>query len=161
MHRNVTAIYRTHATADLVRRELGELGVSSGDIHVIPDRDIPVGPEGHRSDDRYSDQLHDLHLPDEDLRTYQQSVRRGDYVVSVEIDEEQVGRVKDIMKRPEGEARDLDQRSEELAGADLDPYSDPNSGRPGEDLTAQRDPDHADPYSRVYTRNTRLGHHRR
>ena len=71
-----------------MRQELDELGVSSGDIHVIPDRDIPVGANGHRADDRYSDKLHDLHLPDEDLTTYQQSGRRGDYVVSGEVDED-------------------------------------------------------------------------
>ena len=161
MHRNVTAIYRTFATADLVRRELGELGISSGDIHVIPDRDIPVGVEGHRSEDRYSDELHDLHLPDDDQKTCQQSVRRGDYVVSAEVDEEQVARVQDIMSRPEEEAHNLDQRSDEFRGADLDPYSDPNGRRTNEELVARRDPDHADPYTRSYTRSTRLEERRR
>ena len=156
MHRNVTAIYRTHATADLVRRELNELGISSGDIHVIPDHDDPVGADGRHQDNRYSDQLHDLHLPDDDLRTYQHSVRRGDYVVSVEVDEAQVESVQRIMSRPEEEAYDLDKRSGEFAGADLDPYSDPNSGRPGEDLIARRDSDRADPYTRAYTRQARL-----
>lgn len=37
MTRNVTAVYRTHATADLVRRELEGLGISRGYIHVLPD----------------------------------------------------------------------------------------------------------------------------
>ena len=156
MHRNITAIYRTYATADLVRRELGELGISSGDIHVIPDRDDPVGADGHRSDNRYSDELHDLHLPDDDLRTYQQSVRHGDYVVSAEVDEEQVERVQGIMSRPEEEAHNLDQRSDEFRGADLDPYSRSGNRAMNEDWIARRDPDHADPYTRSYTRNTRL-----
>lgn len=156
MHRNVTAIYRTYATADLVRRELSELGISSGDIHLIPDRDDPVGADGHREGNRYSDRLHDLHLPDDDLRTYEQSVRRGDYVVSAEVDAEQVGRVQGIMSRPEEEAHNLDQRSREFEGAELSPYSDPNSGRPSEGRLARRDPDHADPYTRSYTRDARL-----
>lgn len=161
MNRNVTAIYRTYATADLVRRELGEIGISSGDIHVIPDRDEPVGTDGRRSDNRYSDQLHDLHLPDEDLRTYQQSVRRGDYVVSAEVDEDQVGRAQDIMRRPEEEAHNLDQRSSEFQGTEIDPYSDPDNRRTDEDWVARRDSDHADPYTRSYTRNTRLEERRR
>lgn len=156
MHRNITAIYRSYATADLVRRELGELGISSGDIHVVPDRDDPVGADGHRRDNQYSDELHDLHLPDEDLRTYQQSVRRGDYVVSAEVDEEQVERVQEIMSRPEEEAHNLDQRSDEFRGADLDPYSRPGNRTMNEDWIARRDPDHADPYTRSYRRNTRL-----
>lgn len=161
MHRNVTAIYRSHATADLVRRELSDLGIAPGDIHVIPDRDDPVGTDGHRSDNRYSDQLHDLHLPDDDLRTYQQSVRRGDYIVSAEVDEEQVGRVQEIMRRPEEEAHDLDQRSSEFESAELEPYTDPNSGRPSDDRLARRDPNHIDPYTRSYVRNTRLEERRR
>ena len=161
MHRNVTAIYRTHATADLVRRELSDLGISSGHIHVIPDRDDPVGPEGRRSDNRYSDQLHDLHLPDDDLKTYQHSVRNGDYVVSAEVDEAQLDRVRAIMKRPEEEAYDLDQRSGEFRDADVDPYSDPGNRTANEDWTARRDPDNADPYTRSYTRNARLEERRR
>lgn len=159
MHRNITAVYRSHATADLVRRELEELGIAPGDIHLIPDRANPVEAEGQRQDNWYSDQLHDLHLPEDDVRTYQQSLRRGDYVVSVEVDGEQygqVGRVQTIMSRPEEEAHNLDQRSSEFEGADLEPYSDANSGRPGEDQLARRDPDHVDPYTRSYVRKARL-----
>ncbi|SFG66913.1 hypothetical protein SAMN04488020_103142 [Palleronia marisminoris] len=156
MHRNITAIYRTHAVADLVRRELSELGISSSDIRVVPDRDEPVDADGHRTDNKYSDQLHDLHLPDEDLRTYQQSVRRGDYVVSAEVDENQVGRAKEIMRRPEGETHNLDQRSGEFEGETVDPYSDPDNRRTNADWAAERDHDHSDPYTRSYKRNTRL-----
>jgi hypothetical protein len=156
MHRNITAIYRNYATADLVRRELSDLGVSSGDIHVIPDADDGVGTDGRRNDHRFSDQLHDLHLPDEDVRTYQQSVNHGDFVVSAEVDEEQVGRVQEIMRRPEDEAHNLDQRSEEFREAELDSYSDPDGRSTDEDWVARRDPDHLDPYTRSYTRDRRL-----
>lgn len=110
MHRNVTAIYRTYAIADLVRRELSELGIPSDNIQVVPDRDDPVGGDGCRDDNRYSDQLRNLHLPDEDLKTCQQSVRHGDHVVSAEVGEDQVGRVQAIMSRPEDEGHDLHQR---------------------------------------------------
>ena len=163
MHRNVTAIYRTHATADLVRRELSDLGISSGYIHVIPDADdtaATTGGTGTRDDARYSDQLHDLHLPDDDLRMYQQCVRRGDYVVSVEVDEDQVTRVQEIMRRPEDEAYDLNSTRGEFGDAELDPYSAPDSRRTNEDWRAEPDPAHDDPYTRSYRRNARLDERR-
>lgn len=156
MHRNVTAIYRTYATADLVRRKLAELGISWDDMHVIPERDEPVGTDGGREGSRYSDQLHDLHLPDDDVETYQHSVRRGDYVVSAEVDEDQVERVQSIMSRPEEEAHNLDKRSEEFRGAGIDPYSDPNSRRTNPDVLARRVPGRTDPYTRSYSRDARL-----
>lgn len=160
MHRNVTAIYRTYATADLVRQELRELGISSGYIHLIPGTDDAALPGGAREDHRYSDQLHDLHLPDDDLRTYQHSVRQGDYVVSVEVDENQAGRVQEVMRRPEAEAYDLDRRSGEYQTAELYPYSDPAGRRTDENWVARRDSDHADPYTRTYSRNARLDERR-
>ena len=163
MHRNVTAIYRTYTTADLVRRELNDLGISSGYIHVVPDADdaaATAGATGTRDDARYSDQLHDLHLPDDDLRMYQQSVRRGDYVVSAEVDEDQVTRVQEIMRRPEEEAYNLDRRAGEFGDAELDPYSTPDARRTNENWRAERDPDYEDPYTRSYRRNTRLDERR-
>ncbi|MGR3451556.1 MAG: hypothetical protein ACU0HS_14080 [Paracoccus sp. (in: a-proteobacteria)] len=156
MHRNITAIYRTFATADLVRRELSDLGISSGDIRVIPDMDDPVGADGTRTDRTHTDRLHDLHLPDDDLRTYQQSVRRGDYVVSAEVDETQIVRVQQIMRRPEDEAYNLDQRSDEFRDAGLDPYSDPGTRSTNEDWMGRRDQDNTDPFTRSYMRNARL-----
>ena len=39
MTRTVTAIYRTHAVANLVREGLAALGVDRHDIHVVPDDD--------------------------------------------------------------------------------------------------------------------------
>ena len=156
MYRNVTAIYRTHATAELVRREIDELGLAHGHVHVIPNRDEPVGAEGQRTDDRYMDTLHDLHLPDDDLRTYQHSVRRGDYVVSVEVDEEHVGRVQQIMRRPEEEAHNLDTRESEFRGEELYPHSAASERTVDQRRLGRRDPAWNDPYSRTYHRDDRL-----
>ncbi|QDA36087.1 hypothetical protein E4191_18350 (plasmid) [Paracoccus liaowanqingii] len=156
MYRNVTTIYRAFATADLVRQELIDLGITSDNIHVIPDQDDLVGADGTRSNQKYSDQLHDLHLPEDDLRTYQQSVRQGDYVVSVEVDEDRLVHVQDIMRRPEQEAHNLGQRSSEFQDASIDPYSDPQMDRNNSEILAKRDVDHDDPYSRSYTRSNRL-----
>ena len=155
MHRNVTAIYRTHAVADLVRRELTDLGVSESRIHVIPDRDEPVGGEGYRDDNRYVDDLHNLHLPEDDVRTYQQSIRRGDYVVSVEVDADDVPRVQEIMRRPESEAYNLDSRDEEFRNETLVAPT-PMGTAEGAGWLGRRDTTSTDPYTRAYERDQPL-----
>lgn len=152
MHRNVTAIYRTYAVADLVRQRLHELGISDRHVRVIPDRDEAVGASGHRDDDRYVDQLHDLQLPDDDLRTYQHSVRRGDYVVSVEIDDDdKLGPVQEAMRRPEAETYDFDRRSAEFRDEAMIARSGPERSL-ADDYLAEPDPDYVDPYTRGYRR---------
>lgn len=175
MTRNVTAVYRTHATADLVRRELEQFGISRGYIHVLPDdaRDAALGinmggtATGATSASGASEYAHegvpntalmdavdDLQLPDEDTRTYKHSLQRGDHLVSVEADDDQVARVITIMRRPEAEAHNLDMSDEEFRGAADFPR------REGyvvdEDRFARRDPELVDPYTRSYERRTRL-----
>lgn len=153
MHRNVTAIYRTRATADLVCRGLEEIGVARSDIRVVPDRDHPVPEGGLREDAADYDSLHDLHLPDEDLRTYQQCVRRGDYVVSAEVEDHDIDRVKEIMRRPEEEAYHLENRGAEFTNETVVPHS-AGAGRTlDEDLRARRLADQDDPYARTYERD--------
>lgn len=156
MDRNVTAIYRTYAVADLVRRELETVGISRANIHVIPDREDIVAESGYREDRRWTDLLHDLQLPDEDVRTYQHSVRRGDYVVSANVDDEWVERVQEIMRRPEAEAYDLDARTDEFGEETVIPPSDPARERDPR-LVGRRDTAYTDPYVRSYRRNTPPG----
>ena len=156
MYRNVTAIYRTWATADLVRRSLEELGIARSDINVIPDRDEPVTGDGMREGTGDTDRLHDLHLPDDDLRTYQQCVRRGDYVVSVEVAEHDVDRVKPLMRRPEEEAHHLENRSSEFGDEPVIPHSAGEGHMLNEEWRARRLAAHDDPYARTYERGTPL-----
>lgn len=149
MGRNVTAIYRTHAVADLVRQELEAIGLSRGDIHIIPDQAQASGGDYQSHDDR----LHDLHLPENDLRTYQNCVRRGDFVVSAEVaDDGDIANVQKIMRRPEDEAYNLDLTDSDYADqtvyprSDADPYTNLRGG------SAERDPAYTDPYVRSYRR---------
>jgi hypothetical protein len=151
---------RTVALWYLVWRTARDFGILPGDIYVIPDTDDTPVAGGTREDRRYSDKLHDLHLPDEDLKTYQHSVRRGDYVVSAEIDDEHIGRVQEIMRRPEAEAHDLDKRSGDFQSEKLDPYSDPAGRRVDEGWSAERDIDHRDPYTRSYKRSSKISQRR-
>jgi hypothetical protein len=155
MHRNVTAIYRTRGTADLVRRGLEEIGIPRSDIHVIPDRDYPVAAGGLREDTAYSDLLYDLHLPDDDLRTYQQCVRRGDYVVSAEVEDHDLDRVKAIMRRPEEETYSLESRAAEFRDETIIPHS-AGDRTSREEWRASRLAAHDDPYARTYERGAPL-----
>jgi len=128
MQRAVTAIYRTHAVADLVREEIANLGVSRGHIHVVPDRDETMESGSYRDTDTYNNDLHALHLPDEELRTYQQAVRRGDYVVSVNVDDDtHLDGIMEIMRRPE-DAYDIDALDEEYRDAEYIPASTAGAG---------------------------------
>ena len=123
MQRAVTAIYRTYAVADLVRDEIADLGVSRGYIHVVPDRDEAVESGSQRDPDTFNDDLHGLHLPEDELRTYQQAVRRGDYIVSANVDDNDEGtldRILEIMRRPE-DAYDIDALDEEYRDAEYVP----------------------------------------
>lgn len=158
MDRNVTAVYRTYAVADLVRRELEQLGISSRHLHVIPDSEDRVEGSRYREDRRWTDALYDLHLPDEDLRTYQQCVRRGDYVVSANVDNDSVRRVQEIMRRPEAEAYyKLDSRSDEFRDETVIAHSDSARGARDPRLVGRRDTEHTDPFVRAYKRDASLG----
>jgi hypothetical protein len=150
MNRNVTAVYRTYSVADLVRRELEALGITPGDIHIIPDSE-DVGASDRRDDYRWTDVLHDLDLPEEDVRTYQHSVRRGDFVVSANVDEDRVDRVQEIMRRPEAEAHNLDVRADEFREEAIIAHSDTRRTSDGRPIR-RRDTTYTDPYVRSYRR---------
>lgn len=153
MHRNVTAIYRTHQVAALVRQELEQEGISPSAVHVVPDRDAPVGDGGSRDDNRFYDQLSDLQLPDADLKTYQHSVRNGDYVVSADVDDSVVPRVREIMRRPEEEARNFAARDEEYSAETIVPHSTAMGTMRRPELSWEHDPAEEDPYLRSYRRD--------
>ncbi|HEV7275037.1 MAG TPA: hypothetical protein VGN80_02005 [Devosiaceae bacterium] len=152
MRHNVTAIYRTHAVADLVRQELQEMHLASGDIHVIPDRADASAAGTDR--DRYVDELYDLHLPDDDQRSYEQCILRGDYVVSVDVDDDDdLARIQGIMRRPEEEAYNLDAVDTEFANTGVAARRDPARPAPDPDWVARRHPDYTDSYVRSYSHN--------
>ncbi|WP_210530391.1 YsnF/AvaK domain-containing protein [Rubellimicrobium arenae] len=123
MQRAVTAIYRTSEVAELVRRDLEQLGIARHNITVLPDTaglgGSTLGTGDFAADPM--DGLHDLGLPEEDIRTYQQALRNGDFVVSVDVDDEDyLSQVQEIMRRPE-EAYDLDDLDNQYADADFIP----------------------------------------
>lgn len=104
MSHTVTAMFRNADVADLVRRKIGELGVSERHIHVVGGAD------------RY-DEVDTLHLPDDDTVTYRQAVREGSFVVSADVDDDHVEATAAIMRHPE-------------QGVDIDAYEADYRARP-------------------------------
>lgn len=109
MQRNVTAIYRTHQIADLVRTKLQEIGVKAGHISVIPDREDKIADGDTRNVDDYDSELNNLKLGDEETSTYRHAVKNGDYVVSANVDDDNANldAVQEIMAHPE--SRNIDE----------------------------------------------------
>ena len=158
MTRAVTAIYRTHAVADLVRKELHALGVDRNDVHLVPDDDRKFTAGSRDDDHSWNDSLHGFHLPEHDLRTYQNAVRNGDYVVSVDLDGDvDLDRIKDVMRRPEDEAYDLGAMDTMYGDSAYTPRTGDTAYAPDERYLANRDDmaDGDDPYVRSYTRPNR------
>lgn len=217
MQRSVTAIYRTHATAALVRDELAGLGIPRGQIDVIAGHDTsggadPVAPAttadpagtpgsaprdmsggiarspalgvggmgagtglggsselggtpghdetqaGARSDalDDAVDRIHDLALPEDDTRIYQQAVRNGDHVVCVHLDDtDLLARVQEIMRRPE-DARNLAELDDAHAHAAYAPRRAGDHGAHGPDTRGTRDIENREPGLRSYSRHRPL-----
>lgn len=116
---------------------------------------LEIGDESSMSQ---FDRLHDLQLPEEDLRTYQHALRSGDHVVSVEVDEARLAKVQAVMRRPETEVHDIEHRATEFRDHDLIAHS-AAEGRYtlSEEYRARRlTPGSEDRFSRVYERNRRL-----
>lgn len=96
---NVTALYRRFESADLVRAALRNDGMELARIHVVPDR--VSGIDDATDLKLYDSILADLDLSEADTQTYQDAVRRGDFVVSVTCESSVVPRVEEIMRHPE------------------------------------------------------------
>lgn len=111
--------------------------------------------EAGRDDPAHTDRLHDLHLPEDDVRTYQHCIRQGDYVVSAEVDESKLDKVKAIMRRPEAEVHDIEHRSSEFRDADLVPHSKGRAHATDRPWSAKALPGD-DRYARTYSREKPL-----
>ena len=102
------------------------------------------------------DDLHDLHLPEADTRIYQQAIRNGDYVVSVDVDDDgDIARIQEIMRRPE-DAYDLTELDSRYADASYAPRRQPLREGYDERMIGRRDDNLSSPHSRYSTRDMPL-----
>ncbi len=113
MSRTVTAIYRTADVADLVKREIEQLGVASHHVSVVGGADN-------------ADDVGHFNLPHDEAVTYREAVRQGHYVVSAEVDDDRTDKVAEIMRDPEGgvdiNSYEQDYRTRDTYNDDLDTY---------------------------------------
>lgn len=160
----VTAIYRSLSVANQVRDELEHVGIGREWITVLPStRIVPDTTNPSRSTTLEQDslrdaidQLHDLHLPEDDTRTYQQALRQGSYVVSAAVEEDaDIGRIEEIMRRPQ-DAHDLDELGTLYLGADYMARRQPPAEGFDEQMVGRRDDNQRSPYTRTYQRNAPL-----
>ena len=112
--RMVTAFFDSRSDAEDAIERLADAGVPRDSIRFMPgdERDPPDDAgEGARTEPRgLWDSLGDMFLPDEDRGTYAEGLRRGGYLISVHVSDEQYERVLDILD-DEGTI-DIDERAE-------------------------------------------------
>jgi hypothetical protein len=120
MTRTVAGLFDSHRTADLVVEHLAqEYGVPRERVRVLA-LDMAGGAEARSPQD--SDQgasLHDLGLPEHDVRAYAEGLRRGGILIAAQVEEGRVARVVDACREYGANgllAHEAEWRSEDPAG---------------------------------------------
>ena len=152
MTKHVTAIYRTHAIAAEVKRQIEALGVSGHDVTIVPDDPAAVASGAHPSDDEVS-RIDALNLPDDDARTFKRAVRTGDYVVSAKLDgDDHLRQVQDAMRHPEHgydiDAYETDYRAHPDYATDME--RERTLAARDQSTLGRRDTTYVTPHARVY-----------
>ncbi|TPG49322.1 DUF2382 domain-containing protein [Roseomonas nepalensis] len=115
MTRTITAMFSARAAADRAVNELTrELGIGSGQVQVYAAEAAPNGATtagAATGDTGLWASLKDLFVPDEDRTAYAEGIRRGNYVVSAQVDETMLDRAMDILEH--NGAVDLDAQEAE------------------------------------------------
>ncbi len=103
-----TAMYENRADAERIQAQLEQLGIIDTDGgHGVHDKDSA----GFFSDESSSGQGRGVlgRLPDEDRHTYEEGVRRGHFLLTVNTDDESADRVHEILES--SNAVDVDEKS--------------------------------------------------
>jgi uncharacterized protein (TIGR02271 family) len=112
--RMVTAFFDSRSDVEDAIERLADAGVPRDSIRFLPgdERDPPddAGDAARTEPRGLWDSLGDMFLPDEDRGTYAEGLRRGGYLISVHVSDEQYERVLDILD-DEGTI-DIDERAE-------------------------------------------------
>ncbi|WP_043840266.1 YsnF/AvaK domain-containing protein [Muricoccus aerilatus] len=115
MMRTITAMFDVRSAADAAVSQLSsQLGLASGQVQVIAGETASTGTAttGSTSGETgFWASLKDLFVPDEDRTAYAEGIRRGNYVVSAQVDESKLDQAMDILEH--NGAVDLDAQEEE------------------------------------------------
>lgn len=106
--RTYTAMYESRADAERVQRELETLGIIDVDGMKLHDQGSQDGYSTHESRGFWAS-MKSMFLPDEDRHTYEEGVRRGHCVLTVEVDDQHADRVHDLLEN--SNAIDVDERA--------------------------------------------------
>ncbi|WP_043838696.1 DUF2382 domain-containing protein, partial [Muricoccus aerilatus] len=115
MMRTITAMFDNRAHADAAVSQLSsQLGLASGQVQVLAGETSSSGTATSASssgETGFWASLKDLFVPDEDRTAYAEGIRRGNYVVSAQVDESKLDQAMDILEH--NGAVDLDAQEEE------------------------------------------------
>ena len=115
MMRTITAMFDNRAHADAAVSQLSsQLGLASGQVQVLAGETNSSSTATSAStsgETGFWASLKDLFVPDEDRSAYAEGIRRGNYVVSAQVDESKLDQAMDILEH--NGAVDLDAQEEE------------------------------------------------
>lgn len=112
MTRTITAMFSNRTAADRAVEQLSrELGVGHGQVQVYDAQTASTTSGTTAGDTGLWASLKDLFVPDEDRTAYAEGIRRGNYVVSAQIDESRLDQAMDILEH--NGAVDLDAQEAE------------------------------------------------
>ena len=117
-----TALYDNRQDAEAAQSQLRSLGIIEADEANIADRNT-TGLSGDRSGDSsgFWGSLKGGFAP-EDRHVYEEGVRQGSYLLTVNVDEENAERVQDLLEKTN--AVDIDEREQQYRQTGLIPPSD-------------------------------------
>ena len=115
MTRTITAMFDGRTAADAAVSQLTrDLGLASGQVKVLASETTSSGTASAKTtpeDTGFWGSLKDLFVPDEDRATYAEGIRRGQFVVSADVEEGMLDHAMDILEN--NGAVDLDTQEAE------------------------------------------------
>jgi len=124
-YRTVTAFFDDRATAESAMQRLRDLGLTDSSIRLTGGEEY-AGRAGYREDRGFWDGLLDFFFPQEDSAAYAEGIRRGGYLLSVNVPAEYYDRAVDILD-DEGSV-DLDERASSWRGEGWSDTTDTSTG---------------------------------
>ena len=126
MSRTITALYDSRSEAESARERLSSAAeVSNVDIH-----EQSSGETGSSESGEHRSWFEKLFLPDEDRETYGEGLRRGNFLLTAQVDdEENADRIVSLLE--ETSAIDVDERSESWRSEGWQPQSRQSTGLSG------------------------------
>lgn len=115
-----TALYDSRADAEAAQRELQALGILDADTMSIVDQNTPgySAERGQQTDRGFWASLKNAFTP-EDRDVYEEGVRQGGYLLTVNVDDQYADRVEDALERTN--AVDIDERENQYRSSGLIP----------------------------------------